>query len=74
MPVRFVGCDFEQVVVADEEAEPSEYDFIGCGLEPDQFDLSEANADAVFRVQREDGTAFELHGDGSVSEIDAFYD
>jgi hypothetical protein len=74
VPVRFVGCDFSQVVVADEEAEPSEYDFIDCGLEPDNFDLAEANGDAVFRVQRSDGTAYELRGDGSVSDIDPFYE
>ena len=74
VPVRFINCDFGQVVVADEEAEPSEYDFVDCGLEPDQFDLSEANPNAVFRVQRDDGTAYELRGDGTVSEIPAFYD
>ncbi len=74
VPVRFVNCDFERVVVADEEAEPSEYDFVDCGLEPDQFDLSDANPDAVFRVQRSDGTAYELSGTGTVTEIPAFYD
>ena len=74
VPVRFVACDFDQVVVADEEGEPSEYDFVDCGLEPDQFDLSEASPDAVFRVQREDGTAYELRGDGTVTDIEPFYD
>jgi hypothetical protein len=74
VPVRFVDCDFSQVVVADEEGEPSEYDFVNCGLEPEQFDLAEANPDAVFRVQRADGTAFELRGDGTVAEIAPFYD
>jgi hypothetical protein len=28
----------------------------------------------VFRVQRSDGTAYELRGDGSVSDIDPFYE
>ena len=73
MPVRFVECDFGQVVVADEEEEPSEYDFVNCGLAPEQFDLSEAHPDARFRVQSADGTAYELRGDGTVSEIDAFF-
>ncbi len=75
VPVRFVDCDFGQVVVADEEEEPSEYDFVNCGqLAPEQFDLSEAHSDARFRVQSSDGTAYELRGDGTVSEIDAFYE
>ncbi len=74
VPVRFVECDFSQVVVADEEEEPSEYDFVNCGLAPEQFDLSEAHPDARFRVQSSDGTAYELRGDGTVSEIDAFFE
>lgn len=74
VPVRFVNCDFGQVVVADAGGEPSEYDFVDCGLEPDQFDLSQAIPDGVFRVQRADGTAYELRGNGTVSEIPAFYD
>jgi hypothetical protein len=73
-PVRFVGCDFGTVIVADDEGdEPSDYDFIECGLEPDDFDLSQASEDSLFRVQRDDGSAFELRGDGTVTEIDPFY-
>ena len=73
-PVRFVGCDFGNVVVADEEsAEPSDYDFIDCGLEPDDFDLTQARGDSVFRVQRADESAYRLAGDGTVTEIDPFY-
>lgn len=73
-PVRFVGCDFGDVVVADEEGdEPSDYDFIDCGLEPGDFDLTEASEDSVFRVQREDGSAYRLAGDGTLTDIEAFY-
>lgn len=73
-PVRFVRCDFSVVVVADaDSAEPSDYEFVDCGLEPGDFDLSDARADAVFRVQRVDGTAYRLGGDGTVTEIEPFY-
>jgi hypothetical protein len=74
-PVRFVECDFGQVVVADDEgAEPSAYDFIDCGLEPGDFDLTEANPSSSFRVQRSDGTAFALNGSGSTTDIEPFYE
>jgi hypothetical protein len=73
-PVRFVGCDFEAVIVADAESdEPSSYEFVRCDLEPDDFDLRDARPDGAFRVQRGDGTAFELDGDGTVTEIEPFY-
>jgi len=73
--VLFVGCDFAEVIVEDVDgAERSQYDFVDCGLEPDEFDLSDARPDSVFRVQRDDGTAFELKGDGSVRSIEPFYD
>ncbi|HLF43959.1 MAG TPA: right-handed parallel beta-helix repeat-containing protein [Acidimicrobiia bacterium] len=75
VPVRFLNCDFEQVIVADGEgSEPSEYDFVNCGLDPADFDLSVALGSSVFRVQNEDGTAYQLEGDGTVSEIAPFYD
>jgi hypothetical protein len=74
VPVRFMNCDFAAVVVDDEGgSEPSEYDFVNCGLEPDSFDLSSAFESSVFRVQNEDGTAYELQGDGTVTEIPPFY-
>lgn len=73
-PVRFLRCDFSTVVVADGDSdEPSSYEFVDCGLEPDDFDLSDARADAVFRVQREDDTAFRLTGDGIITDIEPFY-
>lgn len=73
-PVLFVDCDFSEVVVDDTEgAERSQYDFVGCDLEPERFDLTNARPDSVFRVQRNDGTAFELRGDGTVTDIEPFY-
>ena len=74
VPIRFIDCDFAEVVVGDGEgAEPSAYDFVNCALQPDQFDLSSAMSSSVFRVQNQDGTAFQLRGDGSVTEIEPFY-
>jgi hypothetical protein len=73
-PVRFVGCDFSRVVVTDADGEaPSLYEFVDCDLAAEDFDLEEAREDSVFRVQNEDGTAFELTGDGTVTEIEPFY-
>ena len=73
-PVRFVDCDFGRVQVDDSEgAEPSRYDFIRCGLEPSDFDLSGAQAGSVFRVQRSNGTAYRITGSGAVTSIPAFY-
>ena len=72
-PVRFIACDFGRVDVNDRGgAERSEYDFIRCGLEPSDFDLSGARSDSIFRVQRENGTAYELLGDGTVTVIGSF--
>lgn len=74
-PVRFVDCDFSEVIVDEIEGEArSQYDFVDCGLEPEQFDLEGAHGDSRFRVQRADGSAYELHGDGTVRDIDAFYE
>jgi len=73
-PVRFVGCDFGTVQVEDSGGpEASVYDFISCGLEPSDFDLGEARSDSVFRVQRSNGTAYRLLGNGSVTKIGRFY-
>ncbi len=73
-PVRFVDCDLGRVDVNDSGgAEPSRYDFIRCGLEPNDFDLSGAQDASVFRVQRANGTAYELRGNGAVRSIPAFY-
>jgi hypothetical protein len=73
-PVRFVDCDLGRVDVNDSGgAEHSEYDFIRCGLEPSDFDLSSARPDSVFRVQRSNGTAYRLMGNGAVTSINPFY-
>jgi hypothetical protein len=73
-PVRFVNCDFGEIVVDDQGGPaPSHYDFVNCGLEPGDFDLGNARSDGVFRVQRSNGTAYRLTGNGSVTAIAKFY-
>ena len=73
-PVRFVNCDFGNVDVNDAGgAQPGRYDFINCGLERGDFDLSGAHPQTEFRVQRSNGTAFRLTGTGSFSNISKFY-
>lgn len=73
-PVRFVDCDLGNVVVRDNGgSEPSEYDFIRCGLEPGDFNLSGAKSADVFRVQRSNGTAYKITGNGTVTSIGPFY-
>jgi hypothetical protein len=42
-------------------------------LEPSDFDLGGARSDSVFRVQRSNGTAYRLTGNGTVTQISAFY-
>ncbi len=73
-PVRFLSCDLSKVVVADGGGDsPGDFDFVGCGLTPDDFDLSRAKGDSVFRVQSSDGSAYQLTGGGKVTDIDPFY-
>jgi hypothetical protein len=61
-------------VVGDGEGgAPSAYDFVDCGLEPEDFVLDDAMPSSAFRVQREDGTAYALRGDGTVSDIEPFF-
>jgi hypothetical protein len=72
-PVLISGCDFGGVIVRDGEgAEPGAYDFVNCDLAAADFDLSAAHPSSRFRVQRSDGSAFELLGGGGLSEIPAF--
>ena len=72
-PVRFTDCDFGHVEVDDQGGEaPGVYDFVRCGLEPSDFDLTRAMPGGVFRVQRADGSAYRLTSDGKVTSIPAF--
>lgn len=74
VPVRFEQCDFSTVLVEDGEGgTPSEYDFVGCDLAPEAFDLAGAMPDSTFRVQNQDGSAYRINGAGDVEEIEPFF-
>ncbi len=73
VPVRFEQCDFANVVVEDGGGSTaSEYDFVGCDLSPEDFDLTDAMPDSVFRVQNDDGNVYRINGAGDVVEIEPF--
>jgi len=72
-PVLFLRCSFAGGVTVNEWAgHPGAFDFVECGLEPDGFRLESMKAGTVIRVQRDDGSAFELTTAG-VRIIDPFY-
>jgi hypothetical protein len=72
-PALFLRCSFAGGVTVDEFAgHPGAFDFVECGLEPDGFRLQSLNPGTVIRVQRGDGSAFELTAAG-VRDIDPFY-
>ncbi len=70
-PVRFVRCDFRQVVLADGRGHPSDYEFIDCGLGPDDVIVERMHPDSTFRVQDGD-EAWELRPGGETTAIAPF--
>jgi hypothetical protein len=72
-PVLFRDSKFpEGIAIDDGDGHPSVLDFVRCGLEPEDIEVSKAHDDAVVRVQRENGTAFQILGTGEVSDIPPF--
>ena len=64
-PVLFRRCSFPGGVTLDEgDGDPGPLDFVECGLEPPDFDVVSLDPATVVRVQRRDGTAFELTAAG----------
>ncbi len=49
-----------------------EYDFLRTGLEPPDWTVVSMHPSSVYRVQREDGTAYQVHPDGTTSPIASF--
>jgi hypothetical protein len=65
-PVLFRECSFPGgVTIADGRGDPGPLDFVDCGLEPSDFSAASMNAGTVVRVQRSNGTAFELTTSGA---------
>jgi hypothetical protein len=72
-PALFLRCSFAGGVTVNEfVGHPGAFDFVECGLEPDGFRIEHLNPRTVIRVQRGDGSAFELTAAG-VRDIHPFY-
>lgn len=76
-PTLYKDCAVSLVIV-DERAnsgkKSARYDFVNClGLEPGSFRIDSAVDGMLVRVQRVDGTAFQIDATGAVSTIAAFY-
>ena len=71
-PVRFVDCDFELVTFSEGSNGGGMYDFVDCGLDVSNLDLSGALADTVIRIQN-DGVAIQVMGNGAVTNIAPFF-
>ena len=72
-PVLFKDCGFSRVDVK-EAGNPGQHDFVNCGLEPDDFNLIETLSGMRIRVQRANGSAYQIDHGGKVTTIPAFYD
>ncbi|MDX1621920.1 MAG: Ig-like domain-containing protein, partial [Nitriliruptorales bacterium] len=73
IPTLYHSCSFSHVVV-NETAEPGLHDFVNCGLEPQDFELKSQPSGSRIRVQRANGTAFQIDDQGRVTTIAPFYD
>jgi hypothetical protein len=70
-PVRFVGCDFSEVVLGEGPGHFSIYEFVDCGLDPEDITIDFMHPDSVLRAQ--DGAdAWQLDGTGRVEAIEPF--
>lgn len=72
LPTLYRDCSFSRIVV-DEEEHAGLYDFVGCGLERQDIELRHTLPGMRIRVQRGDGSAFQVHTDGSTMAISPFY-
>lgn len=72
-PVRFVDCDFSTVILAEGPGHYSIYEFVDCGIEPEDIAIEFMHPDSVLRSQ-DGSTAWELTADGTVIDIPPFTD
>jgi hypothetical protein len=71
-PTDFRGCRFDRVVVnASHEEHAKAWDFVDCGVTPDDISVEELAGDVVLRVQS-DGQAWQLTGGGQWDSIASF--
>ncbi|MDH4117002.1 MAG: twin-arginine translocation signal domain-containing protein [Acidimicrobiia bacterium] len=74
MYTLYLDSQFASTIrVADNDRLNGWYDFVRCNVETGDFDTSAMNSNSIIRVQRTDGTAFELTRSGSRT-IPAFWD
>ena len=62
-PTLFLDCRFEAPIpvrIADQGRFASQFDFVRCGLEPPDFEIRSLLPDSIVRVEREDGTAYQI--------------
>ena len=71
--VRFLFCDFGEVVFNEGSPNGGGYDFIECGLDVSDFDRAGIHPDTVIRVQ-DGNSAYQLVGNGPETTISTFYD
>ncbi|MFV2001182.1 MAG: hypothetical protein ACC654_12535, partial [Acidimicrobiia bacterium] len=71
--VRFLFCDFAEIVFDERNSDDGGYDFIECGLDVADFDRTGINAGTVIRVQ-DGNSAYQLVGNGPKQTIALFFD
>ncbi len=71
-PVRFIDCDFSTIIVGEGPGHPSLFEFIDCGLGPEDVEIVFMHPDSVLRFQNGD-EAVELDGSGAITPIPPFY-
>ncbi|MGH2751084.1 MAG: hypothetical protein ACRDK3_09475, partial [Actinomycetota bacterium] len=72
-PVLVQDCTFVGKVLVDaKNTVPITYDFVRCGLEPNDFDVVMMARESLIRVQRADGTAFQIDHTGLPIPIPPF--
>jgi hypothetical protein len=71
--VRFLFCDFSEVIFDERNSDNGGYDFIECGLDVSDFDRSGINSGTVIRVQ-DGSSAYQLVGNGPKQSIPTFFD
>jgi hypothetical protein len=70
---RFWDSTLRRVVVAEDvSAKPGWFEFIRTDLEPAIWTVVSMHPESIYRVQREDGTAYQLQPDGSTTVIRRF--
>lgn len=75
----FYGSTLSHVTIGESAGGSSRYDFVSCtsdgatSLEPADFSVNRMRPTSVYRVQRPDGSAFQVLADGTATEVPAFF-